>query len=372
MGRVTGVESEWNSLLVNVDPPLIMTQTSQMIRRTALVTGVTGQDGTYLSEFLLARGYDVWGLIRESSAEKLPQEPLFLSGSTAVDRIQFVTGDLADSRRLCEILQEIQPQEIYHLGSQSHVQASFHDPEGTGNITGLGTVRLLEAIRLLRLSPRFFNAASSEIFGNAPGPLNEESPVQPRNPYGAAKAYACQMTRIYREHHGLFAGNGILFNHESPLRNATFVSRKITQAATRIAAGRQEDLTLGNLNAHRDWGFAGDYVVGMWQLLQADSPRDYIFSTGQTHSVREFCSAVFEHVGLPLIWQGTGLEETGISQDGRILVRVDPQYFRPEGNARIFGDSTRARQDLGWQTPVQLSDLVRMMVDHDQQLLQSG
>jgi len=350
------------------DPSFSPNSSLQPAGRIALLTGATGQDGTYLTELLHCRGYHVWGLVRDSSLARSETLKDQLQEAEP-GNIRLVMGDLADSRRLREILDQIQPHEIYHLGSQSQVQASFLDPEGTGNVTGLGTVRILEAMHTLHLPARLFNASSSEIFGNAAGPLNEEAPIRPRNPYGAAKAYAHQMTRIYREHHGLFAANGILFNHESPRRGAAFVSRKITSTLARILAGQQVRLTLGNLDAQRDWGFAGDYVEGMWRTLQGETPRDYVFSTGKTHSVRDFCSAAFACAGLPLLWRGQGLEETGQTEDGRILVSVDPRYFRPEATSRIFGDSSRARMELGWQPTVRFADLVQMMVDHDRECL---
>ena len=318
--------------------------------KTALITGITGQDGSYLAEFLLGKGYTVYGIIRRSSSfntgrinhiYKDPHEPH--------PEMRLVYGDLNDGSSLNRIIRTTQPDEIYHLGAQSHVRVSFDVPEYTGEITGLGTVRLLEAIRETGVKTRFYQASSSEMFGNMPGPLNENTPFQPRSPYAAAKVYAYWITVNYREGYGLFATNGILFNHESPRRGETFVSRKITKAAAKIKLGRQDKLFLGNLDAKRDWGYARDYVEAMWMMLQRDEPDDFVIATGETHSVREFLDEAFGHLDL----------------DWKKYVEIDPRYFRPTEVDVLLGDASKAKRVLGWKPRVHFKDLVKLMVDAD-------
>ena len=318
--------------------------------KTALITGITGQDGSYLAEFLLAKGYKVYGIIRRSSSfntgrinhiYKDPHEPQA--------EMRLVYGDLNDGSSLNRIIRTTQPDEIYHLGAQSHVRVSFDVPEYTGEITGLGTVRLLEAIRETGVKTRFYQASSSEMYGNMPGPLNEQTPFQPRSPYAAAKVYAYWITVNYREGYDLFACNGILFNHESPRRGETFVSRKITKAAAKIKLGRQDKLFLGNLDAKRDWGYARDYVEAMWMMLQQDRPDDYVIATGETHSVREFLDEAFGHLDL----------------DWKKYVEIDPRYFRPTEVDLLLGDASKAKKLLGWKPQVRFKELVKLMVDAD-------
>ena len=341
------------------------------ISRRALITGITGQDGSYLAELLVGKGYDVWGMVRRASLKNTQRlTPLEYAMQRDDPRLQLVHGDLTDTSSLRRILDQVRPDEIYNLGAQSHVHVSFEMPEYTGDVSGLGTVRLLEAIHQLKqpVPPRFYQASTSELFGKVrETPQTEETPFHPRSPYGAAKAYAYEITRVYRESYGLFAVNGLLFNHESPRRGETFVTRKITRAAAEFATGRQESLKLGNLDARRDWGFAGDFVEAMYLMLQAAAPRDYVIATGETHSVREFCTLAFARAGLPLEWKGKGQAEHGIGPGGKTLVEVDPKFFRPAEVDLLIGDASRARRDLGWQPRVSFQELVHMMVDHDLQ-----
>ncbi|MEZ6056382.1 MAG: GDP-mannose 4,6-dehydratase [Planctomycetaceae bacterium] len=332
----------------------------------ALITGVTGQDGSYLAEFLLEKGYTVWGMVRRSSTSNTERIEHLLQTSIPPEKsLNLCFGDLADAASLVTAIRTIRPTEVYNLAAQSHVGVSFQMPEYTADITGLGAVRMLQAIRELGLPTRFYQASSSEMFGRAPSPQNEATPINPCNPYGAAKALALHVSRIYRESYGLYAANGILFNHESPRRGETFVTRKITLAVGRIARGSSEPLRLGNLDSCRDWGFAGDYVEAMWRMLQLPEPDDFVIATGETHSVREFCELAFAHAGLPIHWEGTGLEEQGRSADGRLLVTIDPQYFRPRDIDQLLGDASHARAKLGWEPSVTFTELVRMMVDAD-------
>jgi GDPmannose 4,6-dehydratase len=340
--------------------------------KRALITGVTGQDGSYLAELLLGKGYDVWGIIRRSSSFNTERIDHLYQDPHADDvRLRLVYGDLNDASSLNRVLKTVRPNEIYNLGAQSHVKVSFDIPEYTGEVTGLGTIRLLEAMRELEIEARFFQASSSELYGKVmETPQRETTSFYPRSPYAAAKAYAFYITRNYREAYGIFAINGILFNHESPRRGETFVTRKITRAAARIALGLQDRLFLGNLNAQRDWGFAGDYVEAMWLMVQAEEPDDYIVATGHCHSVREFCERTFQGVGLPLQWEGHGESERGISRNGRVLVEVDPNYFRPAEVDSLVGDPTRTRERLGWKPRVDFEGLVDMMVKSDLALAQ--
>jgi len=320
-------------------------------RRKALITGITGQDGSYLAELLLDKGYEVHGMIRRASTFNTSRlDHLYQDPHVPDYRLHLHYGDLTDSSVLNRLLREIEPAEIYNLGAQSHVRTSFDLPEYTGDVTGLGTVRLLEAIREAGVRPRFYQASSSELYGKAKeAPQTENTPFHPRSPYGAAKAYAFHITRNYREAYGLFAVNGILFNHESPRRGERFVTRKITQAAARISLGLQEDLYLGNLDAKRDWGYAPEYVEAMWRMLQIDEPDDFVIATGETHSVREFLEAAF------------GLLDLDVSRH----VKNDPRYERPTEVELLIGDATKARETFGWEPEVSFLDLVKIMVDAD-------
>ncbi len=340
-----------------------------MSEKIALITGVTGQDGAHLTEVLLAKGYVVHGIKRRSSSfntgrvDRLYQDP-HLPGV----RFFMHYGDLTDATNLIRIVQETQPDEIYNLAAQSHVQVSFETAEYTANADGLGTLRLLEAIRILGMNEkvRFYQASTSEMFGDSPPPQSETTPFRPRSPYAAAKLYAYWITVNYREAYGLHASNGILFNHEGPLRGETFVTRKITRAVAAIEAGVQDKLYLGNLDATRDWGHARDYVEGMWCMLQQDRPDDYVLATGEAHSVREFVEVAFRHSGIDIAWRGQGVEETGVdAQSGRVLVEVDSRYFRPTEVEALLGDPSKARTVLGWRHTTSFQDLVREMIEVD-------
>ncbi len=337
--------------------------------RKALITGVTGQDGAYLAEFLLAKGYEVHGVKRRSSSFNTGRiDHLYVDPHTPDARFKLHYGDLTDATNLIRIVQEVQPDEIYNLAAQSHVKVSFETAEYTANADGLGTLRLLEAIRILGLEKRtrFYQASTSELFGASPPPQNEETPFRPQSPYASAKLYAYWITRNYREGYGLFAANGILFNHESPLRGETFVTRKVTRAVAAIALGLQDRLWIGNLESKRDWGHARDYVEGMWRILQHPEPDDWVLATGEAHTVREFVERAFAEVGVELVWRGTGLEEKGIdARTGRVLVEVDPRYFRPLEVHHLLGDPTKARTKLGWRHEVSFPELVREMVRAD-------
>jgi len=336
----------------------------------ALITGITGQDGAYLAELLLEKGYEVHGIKRRASLLNTDRvDHLYQDPHEADRRFILHYGDLTDATNLIRIVQETQPDEIYNLGAQSHVKVSFETPEYTANSDALGTLRILEAIRLLELEKktRFYQASTSELYGKvAEVPQSETTPFYPRSPYGAAKLYAYWITKNYREAYGLFAANGILFNHESPRRGETFVTRKITRAAARIKLGLQQRLYLGNLSARRDWGFAGDYVEAMWRMLQAESPDDYVIATGEAHSVREFCEAAFSALGMDLEWRGEGTEERGIDPEtGTERIVVDPSYFRPAEVDILLGDPSRADKELGWRPSVTFSSLVEMMAQAD-------
>ena len=322
--------------------------------RRALITGITGQDGSYLCELLLSKGYEVWGVIRRSSSFNTGRiDHLYQDPQDGERRLRLVYGDLTDSSSLSAVLAQVQPDEIYNLGAQSHVRVSFETPEYTADVTGLGTVRLLEAIRRSGIVTRFYQASSSELYGEVvESPQTEMTPFRPRSPYATAKAYGHYITQNYRESYGMFACCGILFNHESPRRGETFVTRKITRAATRIKYGLQDKLYLGNLDARRDWGFAGDYVHAMWLMLQAERPDDYVIATGKTHSVREFVTRVFGY--LDLKWED--------------YLEIDPRYFRPAEVDLLLGNAAKARRELGWTPTVDLERLVEMMVEHDLRL----
>ncbi len=336
-------------------------------RKKALITGITGQDGSYLAELLIEKGYEVWGIIRRSSSFNTGRiDHLYQDPHESDVRLKLMYGDLGDASSINQILKKVRPDEIYNLAAQSHVKVSFDIPEYTGDVTGLGAVRILEATRELGLEAKFYQASSSELYGKVvETPQTERTPFHPRSPYAAAKAYAFYITKNYRESYGMFAVNGILFNHESPRRGETFVTRKVTRAAARIKLGLQNRLYLGNLDAKRDWGYAGDYVEAMWLMLQAEKPEDYVIATGETHSVREFCEIAFGHIGLPIRWQGRGVEEKGLSPDGGVMIEVDPNYFRPAEVDLLLGDASKARRDLGWKPRVGFEELAKMMVDAD-------
>ena len=321
------------------------------LRKRALITGITGQDGSYLADLLLEKGYEVYGLIRRSSSFNTSRiDHIYKDPHDKKARLHLVYGDLSDSSSLFGMLSDIKPDEIYNLAAQSHVRVSFDIPEYTADITGTGTVRLLEAIRGLGLNTKFYQASSSEMFGKVlEVPQTEETPFYPRSPYGAAKVYSYWITKNYRESYGMFACNGILFNHESPRRGETFVTRKITKAVANIKAGLQDKLYLGNLESKRDWGFAGDYVEAMWLMLQQEKPDDYVIATNETHTIKEFLDEAFSHVGLK--WQD--------------YVEIDPRYFRPAEVDLLIGDYSKAKTDLGWEPKTRFKDLVRLMVDSD-------
>jgi GDPmannose 4,6-dehydratase len=322
--------------------------------KTALISGITGQDGSFLTELLLEKGYDVYGIIRRSSSFNTDRiDHLYQDPHEQGTRLRLMYGDLNDSSSLNTILRQIRPDEIYNLGAQSHVRVSFDIPEYTGEVSGIGTVRFLEAIREAGIKPKFYQASSSELYGKvAESPQTETTPFYPRSPYACAKAYAYYITVNYREAYGMFASNGILFNHESERRGETFVSRKITRAATRIKLGLQEKLYMGNHDARRDWGYARDYVEAMWMIMNADEPDDYVIATGETHSVREFLEKTFSYLDL----------------DWEEYVEIDPRYLRPAEVDLLLGDASKARNTLGWQPKVGFDELVRLMTDHDLEL----
>jgi GDPmannose 4,6-dehydratase len=335
-----------------------------------LITGITGQDGAYLAEFLLKKGYSVHGVKRRASSFNTGRiDHLYQDPHERNVRLKLHYGDLTDSTNLIRIIQEVQPDEIYNLAAQSHVAVSFETPEYTANSDALGTLRVLEAIRILGLEKktRFYQASTSEMYGNVQEtPQRETTPFYPRSPYGAAKLYAYWITVNYREAYGLFACNGILFNHESPLRGETFVSRKITRALTRIHLGLQETLHLGNLDSRRDWGHARDYVQAQWLMLQQDTAEDFVIATGKQYSVRDFVVAAGTHLGMNIEWQGAGVDEVGIDRtSGAALVRVDPRYFRPAEVDSLLGDPTKAQEKLGWRAQVTFPELVADMVASD-------
>ena len=338
-------------------------------RKKALITGITGQDGSYLAELLLEKGYEVHGLIRRASnfnthrINHIYEDPHAHGGKFFLH-----FGDLSDGSNLNRLLSKIQPDEIYHLGAQSHVRVSFDIPEYTADVTGLGTIRILDAMREVGLSKtRFYQASSSEMFGKALElPLKETTPFHPRSPYGVAKVYAYWTTRNYRESYGMFAANGILFNHESERRGETFVTRKITQGLSRIKLGTEKKLYLGNLDARRDWGHSRDYVEGMWRILQHTEPDDFILSTNETHSVREFVEEAGSVLGMDIIWRGKGLKEKGIDKNtGKTIIEVDPKYFRPAEVDVLLGDYSKAKEKLGWKPKITFKKLVRLMTEAD-------
>lgn len=348
---------------------------------TALITGVTGQDGSYLAEFLIEKGYDVHGIIRRSSSFNTGRiEHLYLDEWVRdMHRRRLIHlhyGDMTDSSSLIRIIGEVRPDEIYNLAAQSHVKVSFDVPEYTADVDAIGTLRLLEAVRILHMEKtcRIYQASTSELFGKVQEvPQCETTPFYPRSPYAVAKLYSYWIMKNYRESYGMFTANGILFNHESERRGETFVTRKITLAAARIAAGLQDKLYLGNLNALRDWGYARDYVECMWLILQQDKPEDYVIATGEYHSVREFATLAFERVGINLRWEGEGIDERGIdSATGKVLVEVDPRFFRPSEVEQLLGNPAKAREQLGWNpTKTSFRQLVNLMVDSDVELVKN-
>jgi GDPmannose 4,6-dehydratase len=350
--------------------------------KKALITGITGQDGSYLAEYLLAKGYEVHGIIRRASSFNTHRiDHIYIDPHEKGAKLFLHYGDLSDPGVLTDIIWNVKPDEIYHLGAQSHVRVSFDIPEYTGEITGLGTTRILEAIRRSGIKTKFYQASSSEMFGAANPPQNENTAFYPRSPYAAAKVYAYWMTVNYREAYNIFACNGILFNHESPRRGETFVTRKITRALAHILAGKQKKLYLGNLYSKRDWGFAPEYVEMMWLMLQQDTPDDYVVGTGESHTVKEFVDIAFEYAGIELEWKGKGVEEKGIVKSiesnltsylspGDIVVEIDPKYFRPTEVDYLCADITKARKKLKWEPKVKFKDLVKIMVDYD--LLQNS
>ncbi len=349
--------------------------------KRVLITGITGQDGSYLAEFLLSKGYEVHGLIRRASTfNTLRINHIYVDPHEPGARLFLYYGDLNDGGQLSNLIYNIKPDEIYHLGAQSHVRVSFDMPEYTGDITGLGTTRLLEAIRRSGIKTKFFHASSSEIFGSTPPPQNEKSPFHPRNPYAVAKLYSHFITVNYREAYRIFACNGILFNHESPRRGETFVTRKITRAIAHILSGKQRKLYLGNLNTKRDFGFAPEYVEAMWLMLQQEEPDDYVIGTGESHSVREFVERAFHYTGIEIEWRGSGLEEKGIVKSvdfrwdhilkpGQVIIEIDPRYLRPAEVEHLQADIKKAREKLGWEPRVNFNELVMIMVDYDMKQL---
>ncbi|MBL6934342.1 MAG: GDP-mannose 4,6-dehydratase [Alphaproteobacteria bacterium] len=340
-----------------------------MADKVALITGVTGQDGAYLAELLLDKGYVVHGVKRRSSSFNTARvDHLYHDPHEEGVRFFMHYGDMTDATNLIRLVQETQPTEIYNLAAQSHVQVSFETPEYTANADGLGALRLLEAVRILGLEDkvRFYQASTSELYGNTPPPQNETSPFAPRSPYAAAKLYAYWVTVNYREAYGLHASNGILFNHEGPTRGETFVTRKITRAVAAIKLGLQSELHLGNLDAVRDWGHARDYVEGMWRIVQHDKAEDFVLATGESHSVREFVELAFGHMGRTLAWSGKGVDEQGTdTETGEVLVRIDPRYFRPTEVDNLRGDPSKAKEVLGWEHRTSFPELVREMVEAD-------
>ena len=338
--------------------------------KTALITGVTGQDGAYLAKLLLQKGYVVHGVKRRASSFNTSRiDPLYVDPHVDGAKFFLHYGDLTDSTNLIRIVQETQPDEVYNLGAQSHVQVSFETPEYTANSDAVGTLRILEAIRILGLEKKskFYQASTSELYGKVvETPQSETTPFYPRSPYGAAKLYAYWITVNYREAYGIHASNGILFNHESPMRGETFVTRKITRAAARIKHGLEDTLYLGNLEAKRDWGHARDYVEGMWRIVQQETADDFVLGTGELHSVRDFVEAAFKHAGMNIEWSGSGTDEIGVdSVSGKTIVKIDPRYFRPAEVELLLADPSKAKRVLGWEATTLFDDLVKEMMEHD-------
>ena len=336
--------------------------------KTALITGITGQDGSYLAELLLSKGYQVHGMIRRSSSFNTGRIDHLYNDPAILDNTLFLHyGDLTDSSNLNRLLEKIQPDEIYNLGAQSHVKVSFEVPEYTAEVDGIGTLRFLDAIKEVKLNTRFYQASTSELYGKVQKiPQDEDTLFYPRSPYGVAKLYGYWIIINYREAYDIYACNGILFNHESPRRGGTFVTRKISTAAARIKLGIQNTLTLGNLNAKRDWGYAPEFVEGMWRMLQQDEPSDLVLATGETHTIREFADLAFKELDMELEWKNSGVEEIGVDKkSGKTLVQVNPQYFRPTEVDILIGDPSRAKEKLGWEPKVKFKELVKIMVEAD-------
>lgn len=336
--------------------------------KKALITGITGQDGSYLAELLLEKGYEVHGIIRRASTFNTSRiDHLFKDTHLSGVKLFLHYGDLSDGSNINRILEKIKPDEIYHLGAQSHVRVSFDIPEYTGDVTGLGTLRILDAIRETGIKTKFYQASSSEMFGKALEiPIKETTPFYPRSPYGVAKVYAYWITKNYREAYDLFACNGILFNHESPRRGETFVTRKITRGLARIKLGKEKKLYLGNLDAKRDWGYAKDFVEGMWLMLQQDKPDDYLLATNETHTVREFVEKTAKYLDIDLVWKGKGINEKGVNKKtGKTTIEIDPKYFRPSEVDILLGDYSKAKKQLGWKPKVRFDELVEIMAKAD-------
>lgn len=341
--------------------------------KKALVTGITGQDGSYLAELLLEKGYSVYGLVRRSSLNNLDRIGHLCSDPSYRGRFFLVEADLGDSSSLKRVIETVCPNEVYNLAAMSHVKVSFDMPEYTADVDALGVLRLLDAIRSHNRKIRFYQASTSELYGKVKEiPQTEKTPFYPRSPYGAAKLYAYWITVNYREAYGMHASNGILFNHESPRRGETFVSRKITQSVTRIVKGLQQKLILGNLEAQRDWGYAKDFVEGMWRMLQQEKPDDYVLATGETTTVRHFVELSFQEVGIQIHWRGSGLKEIGVDDSGKVLVEVSPQFFRPAEVDLLIGDATKAKTKLGWKPRTSVQELVRLMIQADLESLGSS
>lgn len=361
----------WGSILYQLHQSEIRmtepTASTPDSRKKVLITGITGQDGSYLAEFLADQDVEIWGLVRRPVERDSWIDHLISSDAAGnPPRVNLVMGDLSDSESIRQALTQIRPDEIYHLAAQSQVANSFQNAALTADITAMGTLRFLEAIVESCPQTRFYQASSAEVFGDATeSPQSETTPFHPRNPYGVSKVFATQLVRCYRDYYGLFAVNGISYNHESPRRGASFVTRKITQAAARISLNRQDCLTLGNLDARRDWGFAGDYVKLMWQSLQVAQAKDYVLATGKTHTVRDFCTHAFNYVGRPLTWHGSGLDEVGKDENGVVRVRVGPEFYRPLDPMVLVGDPAKAKQDLHWESEISFQQLVEMMSQAD-------
>ncbi len=347
-----------------------------MKRKRALITGTTGQDGAYLAELLLGKGYEVHGLKRRSSSFNTERiDHIYQDQHDEDQTFKLHYGDMGDATNLIRIVQEVQPDEIYNLAAQSHVQVSFETPEYTANADALGPLRLLEAIRILDMTKttRFYQASTSELYGNVQEtPQSETTPFCPRSPYAVAKLYTFWIVKNYREAYGIHASNGILFNHESPIRGETFVIRKVTRAVAAISMGQLDKLYLGNLDAKRDWGHAKEYVEGMWRIVQQDVPSDFVLATGKAHSVRDFVNAAFSKVDIKIAWKGSGVNEVGTdTETGRVLIEVDPSYFRPTEVDLLIGDASKAKKELGWEAKIGLNEMVEEMVGHDLELLRS-
>ncbi len=346
-----------------------------MAAKKALITGITGQDGSYLAELLLEKGYEIHGIIRRASTFNTGRiDHLYKDPHINGVKMYLHYGDLSDSSNISRLIEKIQPDEIYNLGAQSHVRVSFDIPEYTGNVVGLGTIRILDAIKESGIKTKFYQASSSEMFGKSQEiPQKETTPFHPRSPYGCAKVYAYWITKNYRESYGMFASNGILFNHESPRRGETFVTRKITRGLSRIKLGKEEKLYLGNLDAKRDWGHAKDYVYGMWLMLQHAEPDDFILATNETHTVREFAEEAMKYFGFDLVWKGKGLKEKGVDKKtNKTLIEIDPKYFRPAEIDILRGDYSKAEKMLGWKPKITFKELVKIMAqadyEHEQKL----